>query len=780
MLKRILGGVAAPVLAGLVVQISTAYASPINSPLACMPASANEWPQTSPYNRALQPMDCAVIDHDPPVLAWSNVKGATGYEIQLSKATDATFGTSSVISTISTTTPWSYLPSKLGAGNFIWKVRIKGATAWGPARRFQIAAAARDFTVPPLATALKTASSLAHPRAQPTGAERASWLADLTTGSRATNMSELRRRVDGKVGEAMPVDPSSSVQIAGYSTATIANANLAFMNQMTKLSESAREAAFMAMIERKPTVIADAKRRILFLAGLDPNGATSFAQEPLGAARVVWTIAYGYDWLYKDFTAAERATIQASIKGRMVLLLASLTDATEGVAAKPLNSIAVDTLQNALTVASLTVGDIPEATTWFNATYPLFPQWLSPFGGDDGGFASGTNYLIWQLESQENWDALRWTTGVDVMAKSWTHNLGRALVYFYPPGSPFGMFGDGASEDNSEPNGRLFRPYAARAGDPLYSWYNGQSIAGDYSRLQAILAPPLVKQSTLPANTPNSIWLPSVGWTAMHSSLADRARTSVYFKSSGYGSYNHSHADQNTFVINSQGAALLVETGLYDYYGSYNFINWSKTTAAHNGITYDGGKGQGQDTNGKGDVNATGLVSSFRSDGTVDVVSGDASKAYSVSVVPNSPVTKALRTLVYIRPSTVLVFDTLAATVPVSWEWNVHGQVAPSSYDNTRFTIRNGSGSACGQINNTGAMTLTSIVAPTNAAAAGQWHGRYALNNKVANTSYAAVISTDCTKSLPIAVPNSDGSWIVKDSGWTVTYANGLATYTKN
>ena len=39
----------------------------------------------------------------------------------------------------------------------------------------------------------------------------------------------------------------------------------------------------------------------------------------------------------------------------------------------------------------------------------------------------------------------------------------------------------------------------------------------------------------------------------MHSSLSDPNRLSIFFKSSPYGSYNHSHADQNSFVIHHRG-----------------------------------------------------------------------------------------------------------------------------------------------------------------------------------------------------------------------------------
>jgi hypothetical protein len=756
-----------------------AVAGPIAAPLAknCVPVNVNGiWPQTSPFNRSLQPIDCGIIDHDPPVLAWSNVAGATDYQISLSR-TDANFNNPVEVSSAQMSTPWFYWPYKLGAGNYTWKVRVKGATTWGPSRRFQISANPRDFTVPPVATAFAKASGLSRPRAQPHDAERTAWLNDLMTGSRASDYAGLRKRVESKYGDVMPVDPSSAAGQAGYATAAIATANMAYMNQMNKLTEAAREAALVGSLERKATTIADAKRRVLYLARLNPDGATSWATEVLSAHRLVWTLAVCYDWMYNDFTPSERTEIENSIAARVKPMLASLTDPKEGLAAKPLDNFAIDTLQATVSISAIMAGSIPAAKDWFAAAYPLFPQWLSPWGGDDGGFSGGTNYFIWALESAENWDIIRWTTGLQIVNKTYTHNFGRELVYFYPPGSPFGLFGDGANGDNTEANGRLFRPYAARTNDPLYNWYNTQWVGGDYTRLQAILAPVFTRQTTLPAGTPNSIWMPSIGWTAMHSNLADRARTSVYFKSSGYGSYGHAHGDQNTFTINSKGRALVVETGIYDYYGSYNYVNWAKTTGAHNGITYDGGKGQGLSSSGKGDIAATGLIGSFDSTAAYDIVNGDATIAYSAAVVSNSPVLGAYRTLVYVKPSTVLVFDTLSAKTPVAWEWNVHGQTKPIAKDNSSFTIQNVDAKACGKVSSISPLVLKEVTAPSGAAETSQWHGRYALATPASSATFAAVMSVDCSTALPVAVRQSNGSWVVTGPNWVVTYAGGKATY---
>lgn len=782
---NIVGGFFGAALLSGAVQVAEAAGTDIRNPIYCTPYSLSDWPVPSPYARNIQPMDCGVIAHDPPILAWATVSGTPTFEVKLGKSGGS-------FTTLESNTPWIYWPNKLGAGDYSWFVRVKGSTLWSQERRFRIASAPYDFTIPSVNDAWNKVLKIAHPRTLPSGAERAAWVADWTTGNRKVGWSYLRSRVERKMADVLPVDPSSTAKTAGSATASIAAANLAFMNQMNALSEAAREAALLAVIEQKPAVIADAKRRALHLARLNPTGATSWDAEPGSGRRLVWTLAQLYDWLYPNFTASELAEIRTSVRARVPSMLATLTDSSQGIARKPLDSFASESMPDAIVIAAAiaetsdpkdaTFPTMTSAESWFKQIYPMYFAWISPWGGDDGGFANGTNYLIWNIEVCETWDMIRWLTGVDVTHKTWVRNLGRTMVYFAPPGSPFGVFGDGSERDNSEANDRLFRPYAARINDPLYNWYSGQLSGGDESRLMVLFAPPGTRGGTLPSGTPNSIWLPSVGWTASHSDLANPKRTSVYFKSSNYGSYDHSHADQNSFMIASNGRALAVETGVYDYYGSQINMYWTKTSAAHNAITFDGGKGQSQAANLRGDVNARGTISGYVSTADADIITGTADTSYGAT-----DITKVRRSIVYVRPSNILVFDTLVASTPKTWEWNIHGAVKPLKADASSFAIKNIDTSLCGTVLADGALAVSSIDAPTGATPKEQWHGRYSLASARAKNTFAVsmVVAANCndpsvpSSTPPVPVPNSDGSWTVTLPTGVVTYRDGVATFTK-
>jgi len=111
---------------------------------------------------------------------------------------------------------------------------------------------------------------------------------------------------------------------------------------------------------------------------------------------------------------------------------------------------------------------------------------------------------------------------------------------------------------------------------------------------------------------------------------------------------------------------LATASGYYDYYGSPHWHRWYKQTVAHNAITYNGGRGQDHDS-----LKAQGSVLSFSPANNADIVTGDATRAYG------GEITRAVRSLAYVRPGLVIVSDSLESGVARTWEWNLH---SPSEF----------------------------------------------------------------------------------------------------
>jgi hypothetical protein len=200
----------------------------------------------------------------------------------------------------------------------------------------------------------------------------------------------------------------------------------------------------------------------------------------------------------------------------------------------------------------------------------------------------------------------------------------------------------------------------------------------------------------------------SIGWVAMHSALGD-AQNDVWalFKSGRFGSFSHSHGDQNTFQLNAYGRALTIDSGYYPSYGSPHDTLWTRQTRAHNGVL----------VNGRGQPpfrwEAQGKVDVYERHGQVTVVRGQAAEAYNVPLtadvaklwqeklpepVPSMQprVETFARTLAFCasppRPL-LIVHDYLRTSAPTTFSWLLHAlnpMLAEDGYESGTITILEG------------------------------------------------------------------------------------------
>lgn len=335
------------------------------------------------------------------------------------------------------------------------------------------------------------------------------------------------------------------------------------------------------------------------------------------------------------------------------------------------------------------------------------------------------------------------STEVNVYKKPWVGNFLDFMVYCMPPGSPNGVFGDGAKKSNVIERSKLTEAYALRMPSKMSNWYTINQTGADMSQFLLLSALPIPdipdNFQSYPPSIPNAAYFSSIGWTAMHSDLADPNRVSIYFKSSPFGSFNHSHADQNSFVINANGKALAIDSGYYDWYGSPHWSNWYNQTLAHNGITFNGGTGQ--KINDKG---AVGEIIHFEHNKQYDVVVGEASQAFKGELI------KARRTMAYIRPGTIVVYDRLSSKNRRSWEWNIHSLSKMEKIDQRTIKIANQGTKLCVQIlepqdlsfNQTDQFTESPDF--SDRVVANQWHGRFTTMDKTKDNEFLAVMQVNC------------------------------------
>jgi hypothetical protein len=575
--------------------------------------------------------------------------------------------------------------------------------------------------------------------------------AQAMVAQRQAELNWLLAQVDSRLGDALPLEPGGGTQAAAAALAS-------------EECKRALMAALAWLVSLREEHYAEALRRVLNLASWDPRGTTSYANADEASRAIATTLALAYDWLYARLDAGQTELLRGAMLTRATDMYNDVIGNRSRVAVHPYDSHGNVTLTHLAVICVLLAGDLPEAQIGFRDALPLAIHWTSPWGGDDGGFGNGTAYAHWTIgDSLIPWYILRWVVGVDLAQKAWVRNFGRFITQFLPPGTPSGAFGDAAEQQLGENWARFGKAHALFAPGALGRWYAAHLAGEDPVQLELLLAPPALSgPAPFPSATPSAALFASIGWVAMHSSLEDPARVSIYFKSSPYGSYNHSHADQNSFVINAGGQRLAIDSGYYDAYGSPHWNAWYKQTIAHNAITYDGGRGQGIFEHGGG--LASGAVTGFEHHDGHDIVTGDATQAYGGAL------TLARRSLVYLRPNLLLVYDRLASDSARQWEWNIHAANLMEVYSDRKIAINSSGQSLCVDMLAGPPMRISQTYVFTQdpaGAMPAQWHGSFH-SDPAAGAEFIALLNVGCSATQASA-NKADGVWTVVAGGSSVT-----------
>ncbi len=250
-------------------------------------------------------------------------------------------------------------------------------------------------------------------------------------------------------------------------------------------------------------------------------------------------------------------------------------------------------------------------------------------------------------------------------------------------------------------------------------------------------------------------------------------------------------ADQNAFVINAGGERLAIKSGYYADHDGYNTNHWQwwvKRTKSKNAVTFDGDRGQiawEQLPNPYQLADAHyGSIVQQQSAADYDVITGDATDAY------NGALTKAVRSLVYLRPSNILVYENLASDTPRTWEWNIHALNPITVIDgSSRIQITQGAQSLCvdalagpgGSFMPVNAQDYGSwgtaddgvtSAAPLAPSAPAQYHGKFASAQPSAAVEFIALLRVGCVPTTASA-SNTNGVWTVSVGNRTVTISGG-------
>jgi len=578
------------------------------------------------------------------------------------------------------------------ANNAVVPLAEPVAKDWSSARSFTLDSSAIKFEVPDNATLRDNVLRHGRSRMLESGfLPYNKWTAAMVA-ERGDQVRRLVETVESRLALASVKDSDWPLINSGTMTTALSNQNADIRNRVNRMGHQVEAASLLYRLKvgdaKAPVYLAEALKRGDELANLNPSGPTSYANQDQATRTIALSLSKALDMLWASLDSTRRARWQSAIAARTTAIYNDLSGSNGRMDQYPYDAHGGNTLGFLSLIAALNLGDVPAAQTWFDFAVRTYVHQVYTWSGPEGGYANGTAYGQAAADfSVQIWDPLSQALGVSIYRKPWSDGFLRFMAHFVPPGSPSHVFGDGHED---VPNTYLLKAFAARFNTPAAKWYY-QNMTGVEDPLTLLQAP-----SPLPVNTvatavppPNAAMYPSIGWAAMHSSLADPKRTSLYFKSSPYGSYNHSHGDQNSIVLNSGGKKLLMEAGYYDWYGSPLWSSWYRAAKSHNAITYDNGTGPRVDGNTI-NLSRNGKITGFSTTSAVDYVEGNATPAFEGAL------SLARRKVWYLRSQdAAVVMDTLTAPLARSFEWNFHAPVVIAAQTDGSARIVNGDRLLC-------------------------------------------------------------------------------------
>jgi hypothetical protein len=638
-------------------------------PLGLLPlcgAASADWAESpNPLIVPILPGYMQSQAQNPPTFTWARHSTApASYTVQILKG-------GVVVETHATPRNWLLPPAALAAGNYTWRVAPAGTTLWSSERNFVVDALSSRFEVRDNALLRASISALPRPRGLQQGLPvYANWSAAMRA-ERGAAMTKLRAAVDWQTTNLVTLS-DANWPLADTTTLTAANAAQMTLirTQVFGNGRHLESAALLYYLTREQKYLAEAIRRGDQMAALDPNGPTSYANQDQGTRVIALSLIRALDTLGTALDPVRRAAWLNAIAVRTEAIYVDLSGSNGRMDQYPFDSHGGNNLGFLALIASLSLGDIPRASVWFDFSFRAYVASFSSWSGPEGGYANGGAYAQYAADiALQIWQPLVQASGVNMFAKPWAAGFLRYFMHFAPPGTPRHVFGD---ENELKPNFNPIKAYAAYFATPEAAWYY-KAVPAEVDALTLLQAPYPLPVATVATTVipPYAAMYKSIGWTAMHSSMGSLLRTSVYFKSSPYGSFNHSHGEQNSFVVVHAGVPLMTQSGYADYYGSPLWSSWYRQTKAHNAVTYNGGVGQSVDGYTKEGYNKSmahkGKITAFSSTTKADYVEGDATGAYG------GELSLATRKLWYLRSANaVVVLDKLASATARVFEWNFH------------------------------------------------------------------------------------------------------------
>lgn len=751
----------------------------------CMPTLYSDFIDTLTWNvRHVEPRDCAILKVSTPVFAWKQPFDgdlSVPYTFELRNAAGGL-----VASKVTSTPRLLLTDTTLTPGNYTWTVSYRnksGKTNKSASRRFNVSSASAGVTIPSGASIVELARSKPHPRALPSGASFSAIADAALDGEYNASFNAFMKAAATFRAETPPTPPADLTRADFASDLEYNN----WTQQLARAAEREHKAietlGYAAKFSGDTAYALAGVTRLVNLAAWPTRGATSEAVQDQANREIYVALAIGLDIFDGRLTSPQALAVALALKDRVQQAYQKLAS----LDASPYQSHLLNSVKYIVTALSYAVGatGFAEAQDWLPKAWETWITTESTWGAD-GGFANSTAYGWWAgISLAETAATMRLITNTDLSRWPAVGRFGDNMLAFVAPSISLGSpFGDSAEtnwlyEGNSW---NAYRLYAAVTRSPDYEWYwrmtpsninKPEALTALHYLMLGLKLPPVT-----PAAPAAKSWVfEDAGLVAMHSLTADPYRSSLYFRSSRFGSYSHSTADNNGFVFVSKGQPLFISGGYYPYYMSPHHALVGRATRFKNALTIDGGIGQAEPSPiptapGKpiSSMDARGQLINFHDSGTWAVTSGDAAMAYRGYEAATGKWTplldNAVRTVAYNRTEKLaVIYDWATSSKARTWELNFQMLNAPVIQGSTLRAVA-GNAQGCVDVYNApGAFKVTKgfPIAPENGLP-DEYQARYSVSRASTELVAVTVIREDC-RSVPVNVTVNASSASVTVNG---------------
>jgi len=632
------------------------------------PAEPSEW--------GYRP-DGTVSQVNPPSFSWRPQKNLT-WEIECAR--DANFNT---VEYQAKNIEFNvHCPPRIfKSGTYTWRYRGKDQkgqfTNWSQPRTFTIASDAVAMPLPPrdelIARIPKT-----HPRLfmRPENLGR---LRELARGKMKNEYNQLVKEC-----ERILANPPSTKEPPKYPADMVQKSeewrDIWWGNReyTIRALNGAATLAFTRLLGGQERYGLDAKRILLECAKWDPKGSTNYRYNDEAGMPYAYYFARTYTFVNDLLSEQEKKICRDVMKIRGDEMYQHLCPRHLW---QPYSSHSNRAWHKLGEAGIAFLGEIEGAEDWVwfaaNVFFNVYPVWSD----EDGGWHEGSSYWSSYISRFTYWaDVMREAMKINAYDKPYFAKVGYYPMYLMPPGKGDGGFGDGAARRDASANVQLISHLAAQAHNGHWQWYVEQmggpkQTTGYIGFIRG--AQPTVKAKP-PDDLPSSKLFRGTGQAYLNTTLKDaKEDVQVVFKSSPFGTQSHGNEANNSFVLWAYGQRLLVRSGHYDLYGSEHHRNWVWSTRSVNNITVNG-QGQSRRTE-----KAQGRITAFKTTDSIDIVVGEAQKAYE------PPLERFTRSIIFVKPELIIVYDRLQAKEPSTYEYWLHAVNKIAVEDQHNIQVRN-------------------------------------------------------------------------------------------